>query len=106
MALREFTDAAGRGWQVWDTYPSIDNPSDSSALHRFLESQPPKDGAGKPVSVRERYVHGWLTFSAGRERRRLAPIPANWQSASLDELNEYLDRAEVTADVVRKHIHE
>jgi hypothetical protein len=38
---------------------------------------------------------GWLTFEAGNERRRLAPIPAAWENAPDDVLRDYCSRAEV-----------
>jgi hypothetical protein len=53
MALREFVDAEGRQWRVWETVPA-----------RGL-------GLGE-------FGKGWLTFDDGVERRRLAPVPGNW----------------------------
>jgi hypothetical protein len=54
MALREFTDEAGRSWRVWNTVPATT--------------------AGLATELRE----GWLTFDDGMERRRLWPVPPNW----------------------------
>lgn len=53
MALREFMDAEGRQWRVWETIPAR--------------------GAGLAE-----FGHGWLTFDDGVERRRLAPVPEGW----------------------------
>jgi hypothetical protein len=53
MAMREFVDAAGTRWLVWDTVPAR-----AAGLGEF---------AG-----------GWLTFDDGAERRRLAPVPDGW----------------------------
>ena len=54
MALREFEDADGVAWRVWDT-----NPEMVSGLSLDMQ-------------------RGWLTFDNGLERRRLSPIPAEW----------------------------
>jgi len=75
MALREFTDAAGCRWQVWDTEPVTQ------------------------AALAEEYRGGWLTFDNGAERRRLAPVPAAW-SALPDDRLELLARAAVP--VVRR----
>jgi hypothetical protein len=53
MALREFVDAEGRQWRVWETVPAR-----AAGLGEFRG--------------------GWLTFDDGAERRRLAPVPDGW----------------------------
>lgn len=53
MALREFVDAQGRQWRVWETVPRR-----AAGLGEFRD--------------------GWLTFDDGAERRRLAPVPEDW----------------------------
>ena len=53
MALREFVDAQGRKWRVWETIPA------------------------RAVGLGE-FGKGWLTFDDGTERRRLAPVPEGW----------------------------
>jgi hypothetical protein len=58
MPFRDFTDDNGRRWRAWTTFPSLHEP------------------------VRERYQLGWLTFESRGERRRLAPVPLNWQGMS------------------------
>jgi hypothetical protein len=62
MALKEFMDARGQRWRVWDTVP---------------------DRAESLGSFRA----GWLTFDNGAERRRLAPIPDGWAGLSDDRLD-------------------
>ena len=64
MAYREFADDAGTPWRVWDTHPLAAN-----TLRSVLPS----------------YAAGWLTFESSAGRKRLAPIPPDWESAS-DEL--------------------
>lgn len=63
MAIREFTDAAGVAWRVWNTTPM-------------------------PGAVFEQsHKTGWLTFESATERRRLAPIPAGWEEAPVERLD-------------------
>ncbi|HEY4219413.1 MAG TPA: hypothetical protein VGM67_19855 [Gemmatimonadaceae bacterium] len=38
---------------------------------------------------------GWLTFEAGATRRRLIPIPTNWEDASIPELRAFCGQAEL-----------
>ena len=73
MAMREFTDAAGTHWRVWNTIPN----------------------AGAVIGP---MMSGWLTFESEESRRRLVPIPAGWESATVTELRQYCRLAE---DVVR-----
>lgn len=62
MAQRVFVDRDGRSWRVWSTIP-----------------------AGRSV-LRSEFAAGWLTFESGDERRRLAPIPPEWESANESKL--------------------
>ena len=39
------------------------------------------------------FRQGWLTFTSPEERRRLAPIPVNWEVATDAELRGYVERA-------------
>jgi hypothetical protein len=70
MALREFTDARGNRWTVWST-----RPDSRSAL---------------PSELHE----GWLTFECGRTRKRLIPIPRDWEEVSAERLGLYCGAAE------------
>jgi hypothetical protein len=69
VPIRDFDDTTGNHWQVWSTVPVTE------------------------VGVAGAFRQGWLTFDSGRERRRLAPIPADWETASSAELGAYCDRA-------------
>jgi hypothetical protein len=64
--LREFTDDDGLTWRVWDVTPSLHDRLSPSAQQISL-----------------RVPSGWLCFESARERRRLTPIPENWDT--LDE---------------------
>jgi hypothetical protein len=69
MAYREFTDEEGRGWRVWDTHPQ------------------------KPLFVSAGFENGWLSFETEGEKRRLAPIPPDWDTGPEPSLRELLRSA-------------
>jgi hypothetical protein len=94
MGLREFEDAGGRSWRVWDTYPSAASGSDDTALAKFMKRQPGDKGV-QPLGVRSHLAAGWLTFGSGDERKRISPVPADWQTCDLAHLRQLLERAEV-----------
>ena len=75
--LREFTDDDGITWRVWDVNPS---------LHDRLSPGTQK------LSVR--VPSGWLCFECPRERRRLTPIPQEWESIDADTLKRMCAEAE------------
>lgn len=61
MAYIEFTDRTGRSWRVWQTIPRLSKV--------FI--------ARAPV-----WADGWLTFESEGEKRRLAPVPSEWEGLS------------------------
>ena len=87
MTLRHFADLRGIEWQVWAVRPSI------------RETEAPEEldptNAVKRVGVRPDFLTGWLSFEARGDRRRLTPIPADWESASEDQLRAWLELAQV-----------
>lgn len=78
MALREFTDANGASWKVWDVT--------ADQIH--------------PKTKAEDYMHdladGWLVFEQadGEEKRRLCPYPDGWENGTDDDLRALLAQAE------------
>lgn len=57
-------------------------------------STEPRSGA----NVRPQYAAGWLSFQRGPERRRLSPIPVDWEHAADDQIRQWLH----SADLVEK----
>ena len=122
MALREFTDAAGRSWQVWDTVPKSAEEDQvfarnaqilaeaerrrreeelgtrGGAAGREEESRLPRPLAEAAAAALRRFSrgreHGWLTFMSGDEKRRLSPIPERWEELDDAGLLALLARAE------------
>lgn len=72
MGYREFVDDVGTVWRVWDTYPIAANTL---------------------RTVSPTYAAGWLTFESDAERRRLAPIPPEWEIASRNLMRHWCARA-------------
>lgn len=70
MAHREFTDADGVQWAVWDVRPSIST-----------------DGVSAPGNLLgEDASHGWLAFQCTRERRRFYMPPDDWERFTDEQL--------------------
>jgi hypothetical protein len=74
VTIREFTDSKGITWRVWATFP----------VHVTATA------AG--------YRDGWLTFQSGATRRRIAPVPLNWQDASASRLELVCANAELVSE--------
>ncbi len=68
MAVRNFMDPEGREWRVWNVTPGQHHESTT------------------PSHLPDDMVDGWLCFQSGDEKRRVAPVPADWQDRSDGEL--------------------
>ena len=75
--LREFTDDDGITWRVWDVNPS---------LHERLSP--------RTQLISLRVPEGWLCFESPRERRRLHPIPQQWEHTDEHDLRRLCAEAE------------
>lgn len=84
MGLREFTDASGTTWRVWSTWPT------------------------NPAIVSPELRAGWLTFDSGWSRRRLIPIPSDWECADIERLQLlcHVAKAARSSDPFLKEIHD
>jgi hypothetical protein len=87
MALREFTDAQGVHWRVWDLTPD-DAHSMSAGPTAFHIDAFIGD-----------YEDGWLCFESPRERRRLPHFPSDWANLPPAELERLLSQARPTPPV-------
>lgn len=70
MALRSFTDSQGKAWRVWNVVPQYAAARDEETMTPGLQG-------------------GWLCFDSGTEKRRLSPIPEDWENAGTDALEGY-----------------
>jgi len=70
---REFTDSRGERWDVWAVYPQA---------------------RGTPHQVlRGSFRNGWLCLETQTQKRRLSPIPPDWESMSDVQLEELCQQA-------------
>jgi hypothetical protein len=63
--LREFVDPKGVRWKVWDVWPT---ERLSSATLTSISTFPSL-----------KLSDGWLCFESATEKRRLSPIPPEWE---------------------------
>ena len=94
MAYRTFTDADGVDWNVWTVIPQLadrrtgkerrGSPSDDPAVEkrRTRERRRGLPDHQPRIKLHQGLEGGWLAFESFRERRRLAPIPPGWETAS------------------------
>lgn len=111
MSYRTFADDSGRSWEVWDVRPERVERRDGERRHERptpwtgLERRV-ADDRRKTSEVRLRLSHllaeGWLVFKSDHERRRLSPIPANWETLRAREIRALWERAEVIGTRVRE----
>jgi hypothetical protein len=85
VALRAFVGNDGREWQVWDTRPTVTSPNvEASEL----------DTVGGVPRISKKREGGWLTFTTTADRRRLSPIPEDWETADETGLQAMLAAAD------------
>jgi hypothetical protein len=119
MTFRNFTDASGVAWSVWDVRPEgperrkgrerrsrgIDDPGVDPPVidertgrerRRRREEEAPRPSLGDVLA------DGWLAFESPSERRRLSPIPPRWEIASEAELADLCARASAAHSLRRK----
>jgi hypothetical protein len=71
---RILRDARGMRWDVFAVYPEA-----RVSVHSQLRGD---------------YSQGWLCFDSASEKRRLSPIPDQWERLTNDQLAELAERAE------------
>src|SRR5687768_14316583 len=111
MSYRTFADDDGRSCEVWDVRPDRLERRDGE---RRRERPTPWTGLERRVAddrrqhseVRLRLSHlladGWLVFKSDHERRRLSPIPANWETLRSQEIRALWEQAEVIGTRIRE----
>jgi hypothetical protein len=94
MAHREFIDELGRPWTVWSVIP------ERAERRRHADEVEPhserRRGGNQEfrVPLGEQWIDGWLAFETKGEKRRLAPIPEDWELSTDEQLQRMLQRAE------------
>ena len=94
MPLREYQDGNGTNWRIWNVHPT-----------QRAGARPTEEGPERRTAPREEersrmiatpgLEQGWLCFESPVEKRRLTPIPEQWESCPEGELEALLGRAEL-----------
>lgn len=98
MGYRIFRDSTGTEWQTWDVVPRL--AERRSGERRVAGSVAPRVVERRRLSERRVRVgrrpmlssgldNGWLCFEAPVEKRRLTPIPIDWERCPTARLEEY-----------------
>ena len=101
MAYRTFRDSRGTEWQTWDVVPRLE---ERRVNDRRSRTASPSQGdrrarldrrvvAGQRSVLTSDLGKGWLCFAADEEKRRLSPIPDDWQRCPSAQLEEYCAEA-------------
>ena len=95
MTHRKIKDGDGKSWDIWEVYPS----AVEQRMSGEYPAAPSADGSNAErrevrIRVPSALEQGWLAFQAGTERRRLAPIPENWNKLGEMALLALLARAD------------
>ena len=109
MGYRTFVDRDGSYWQVWDSQPTrverrmmADRRKARLFPWRETERRSGQDRRitnQRRITLAEGYGSGWLTFESLTEKRRLLPIPSQWETMSKGELRALCEKAKRIAKV-------
>ena len=105
MGYRIFTDRHGTEWQAWDIIPRLAERRARQRRAAVAAVEGERRAAERRVQQAERSVlskglhAGWLCFETRAEKRRLAPVPADWLRCAVAKLEEYLMQAVPAARV-------
>lgn len=101
MGFRTFVDSTGREWTAFDVIPRSEERRhvDRRVMTRLSDMFADRRDDDRRVTVGGRSSlasgvnEGWLCFERGVDRRRLMPIPENWQQCTDRELEKYCQTA-------------
>jgi hypothetical protein len=97
MAYRTFVDKDGSYWQAWDSQPT------KVERRTLADRRKPRLFPWRETERRSgqdrRVTSGWLTFESLTEKRRLLPIPSQWETMSQGELRALCEKAKRIAKV-------
>jgi hypothetical protein len=96
MAHREFIDQQGVRWEAWEVIPTT---AERRAAGRRRVGARGKKRERRTrqqfrVQMDDGLAKGWLVFESAGEKRRLHPIPADWNARTDEDLSVLCDSAE------------
>lgn len=116
MSSREFTDRRGTVWRVREIIPQFaerrmgERRATAGALPRagapVVERRTTERRRASTIraTVSSGYEQGWLTFESSDDKRRLAPVPAGWETFSPERLELLCRMADVVEQRHGRHI--
>ena len=99
MAFRTFLDSSGQEWQAYDVKPPADERrrydrrSSTEVVDPERRSNDDRRVSVGRLSRLTNGTGGWLCFERGDDRRRLMPIPDDWERCSDQQLEQYRELA-------------
>jgi hypothetical protein len=104
MSYREFKDESGQKWGVWFVSPSLAERRHENRREVKIASFSGGDRRAVPdrrrhpsrtrSAVAPGYEDGWLCFESEKgEKRRLIPVPKNWEQGDADQLRAWRNEA-------------
>jgi hypothetical protein len=95
---RHFTDVQGRMWVVWEVYPRLIERR--LLRERRLSGRQTIDRRHVPVgrpTLPRQILGGWLAFQNMHERRRVLPVPDDWEQLGDRELRALLAQSRLSS---------
>ena len=101
MAYRIFRDSRGTEWQTWDVVPRLEERRVNDRRSRVATPLQSDRRArldrrilsGQRSVLTSNMGGGWLCFAADEEKRRLTPIPEDWERCPSAKLERYCAEA-------------
>ena len=98
MDHRTFTDVLGSTWEVWEVYPQLLERRllrERRALRRgdIDRRHEPVGRKTQPLQIRS----GWLAFQNNHERRRVMPVPDEWEDLDDRALRAVLAKSKLSS---------
>ncbi len=110
MGYRIFRDSRGTEWQTWSVHPQREERRVNERRMRCVvpphsDRRSPHDRrslAGVRPVLTAGLDDGWLCFEADEEKRRLSPIPADWERCPAERLEQYCAKATAARRMTRE----
>ena len=98
MDTRTFVDVLGATWQVWEVYPRL--VERRMMRERRVARRGSEERRHTPVgrlTMPRQILGGWLAFQSKHERRRVTPVPDDWEDLSDRELQAILSHSRLSS---------
>jgi hypothetical protein len=103
MPHRQFVDADGLQWEVWEVQPMLIERRRIPDRRRAPRAEPDRRSPWTNRPTLPRMMrHGWLAFQCVFERRRVTPFPDDWMELDDPALRTLLRQARATS-LPRRH---